>query len=465
MLNQTILSLSVASANRLGKDICPKSDTVVGELVKTTLPANLSEEPVSGIDIAKLIQDVAGIQDVTETSDHASLLANAINNLTIVARDRHVRMRECIRIANDFGVRQEANIRRDDIGLYDIATFELPSIMRNADFMSMYEDIDSSGVMISWTSGMPVLNTEQLSEVVKTGTRFDGPLADFLAGLSEGVLVTVYDKYLRTQEGISDYNPSSGRGNLIIDLDVSYEYAVLFLLCNSLEMKVPENVDMPSNNYKLMLSSVKAAATWVLNHYVTKMEKAATQEILVDRFDATSKQVIVFSEVYDKFIERGGKPEVIQALPALGLTTMKSLDEILTKRETIEHLYTKDLDRLEKKRIETIKSQMISAIANKGKEIYVSLDLDAHNVKDQFEVCASRACDAIEEMSDSDVDTDIGGSLAQALVIGLWPNSKYLEYMKWVNEFSVLYPTEDIRKLEYRATIKWLVSEIVRTIK
>lgn len=465
MLNQTILSLSVASSNRLGRDFCPKPDTVVGELVKSTLPANLGEEQMSGIDIAKLIQDVSGIQDTTETSDHASLLANAINNLTIVARDRHTRMRECIRIANDFGVRQEANIRRDDIGLYDIATFEIPSIMRNADFISMFEDIDANDVMISWASGMPQLTTEQLTECLKTGTRFDGPLAEFLASLSEDIVVSVYDKFLRTQEGVSDYNPLSGRANLIVDLDLSYEYAVLFLLCNSLEMKVPENVKVPTNDYRLMLESIKRAATWVLNRYVSKMEKAALDEILVDRYDPVRKQVIVFSDVYDKFIERGGKPEVIQALPALGLTTMKSLEEILSKRETIEHQYTKDLDRLEKQRIRAIKSQMINAIATKGKDIYVTMNLDSHKVKEDFDICASRACDAIERMSDSEVDTDIGGSLAQAMVIGFWPNSKFLEYMKWVNDFSVLYPTEDIRKLEYRATIKWLVSEIVRTIK
>lgn len=467
MLNDTYLSLAVASAARLGKHISPKNDTVTFSLTKNSLPANIEtgEAEPSNLDVAKLIGEVSGFQDVTESSDHSTMLANSINNLTLVARDRHTRMRECIRIANNFGISQESAIRINDVGLYDIVTFELPTIMSNADFVSLYEEVEyNSGVMVNWFPGMPDLTTEQLTEILKTNTRFDDAIANFLKDFSEDLVLEVYEKYLKTQSGISGFNASSGKGNLIVDLDLSYEYALLFLLCNSLEVNIPEDISMGGNEYRSMLNTVRGACSQVFKMLISKIESADTKGILVDRYDAKEQKVVVFSSSYEKFVSKGGTPEVLQAIPTLGMVSLKTVDDVIASKGSIEVNFKKNHAKIEKARIRSIRDQMITAVCRRGKEIYTSLDRDKLLIKDSFDICCSRAVEAIEALKDSEIDTDIRIILAQALIIGFWPNSKYLEYMNSVNEFHELYPTEDVRKLEYRATIRWIVSEIVRTI-
>lgn len=153
--------------------------------------------------------------------------------------------------------------------------------------------------------------------LVETGVaRFNTELENFIATLPDGYVQEIYNKIFVNRD--ESYNPS-----LLAHLNHLYveptQILVIFLLASRLCEITPEGVQAGLNEYKEYVIDIMSQAARAVCRTLERRESNAKRKVLVsdwsrfreDDIGINPVEIRVNADVYDKWLEAGGSPEVL----------------------------------------------------------------------------------------------------------------------------------------------------------
>lgn len=153
--------------------------------------------------------------------------------------------------------------------------------------------------------------------LVETGiARFNGELTDFVASLPENYITDLYNKvFVSTGE---DYNPSllSWLNPLYVEPN---QILLIHLMAVRLLENVPEGIRAGLNEYKEFMADIVAQSGRSMVRVLERRESAVAKKTLIndwtqfreDDIGITPIAIRVNGDMYGKFLEAGGSPEVL----------------------------------------------------------------------------------------------------------------------------------------------------------
>lgn len=211
--------------------------------------------------------------------------------------------------ANTLGVSNRFNVVVDD----DQSVLRCASLIQQTMAYQDVHVVDASRLHAG--AYVPALAPEDLEARIRTGIAdIDEALGQYLI-THPNALRDVFERVFKdiTLQNPTDYDPGRVFAQLITqDADAAYNAAIIFILAKSFYDNPPEGVAAPDPlAYKAKLTMFREQAGKQL--YI-KARVAAQHEAngtLVTYYDPKSYRVHVVSNVYQDFLEAGGKPEIL----------------------------------------------------------------------------------------------------------------------------------------------------------
>lgn len=153
--------------------------------------------------------------------------------------------------------------------------------------------------------------------LIETGiTRFNGDLADFVASLPENYITDLYNKVFTSTD--DQYNPSllSYLNHLYVEPN---QILLIHLMALKLLDNVPEGIRAGLNEYKEFIAEIIAQSGRAMVRTLERRESAVAKKVLIndwtqfreDDIGITPIVIRVNGDMYSKFLEAGGSPEVL----------------------------------------------------------------------------------------------------------------------------------------------------------
>ena len=194
-----------------------------------------------------------------------------------------------------------------------LASPQLKSVVSDQKQRTVYSDIPLVRVHQAGVSG------SELLDLMKTNSKaFDEVIVEWIkaSGL-EGLVKQVYNDLFVGSQVSHQEDAFLLRVN-----PAKYEVAIIaLLLCWGLVRVPQENINLPLNEYKTKMEIFSAGCAGIIAQAISRYERAAGSKNLVVQYPARERQfcydeleknhIIVNPEVYAKFLEMGGRPEMI----------------------------------------------------------------------------------------------------------------------------------------------------------
>lgn len=194
-----------------------------------------------------------------------------------------------------------------------LASPQLKSVVGDQKSRTVYSDI----ALVRVHQGD--ISAAELMEIMKTNSKaFDDVIVEWVkASELEGLIKQVYHdlfvgRQVTNQEELflSHVNPAR------------YEVAIIaLLLCWGLVRSPQENINLPLSDYKTKMELFSAGCSGIIAQAIARYERAAGSKNLIVQYPASNRQfcyddldknhIIVNPEIYAKFLEMGGRPEMI----------------------------------------------------------------------------------------------------------------------------------------------------------
>lgn len=153
--------------------------------------------------------------------------------------------------------------------------------------------------------------------LIETGVaRFDAELGDFVSDQEPDVVSSIYTKIFVARD--EDYNPSllSHMNHLYVDPN---QILLIHLMAARLMEQTPEGVRSGLNEYKEYVAEILAQSGRAVCRTLERREASAKNKVLIndwtqfreDDIGITPIAIRVNADVYDKWLEAGGTPEVL----------------------------------------------------------------------------------------------------------------------------------------------------------
>lgn len=207
-------------------------------------------------------------------------------------------------------------------------------------------------VRLSLKVPMPAVENE--FELISTGlSRFDEELMDLVSTLEPGTVSDLYRRLFVTES--EDYVPQILQYLNYLRVNPNQPLLV-FLIAHKLIDNIPEGVDASPQMYNEYITSIMAQAGRALCRQLERREAAAKNRILLngwptleaDDLGVTPIAIEVNGDVYNKWLQDGGSPEVLFGAFVSDRTT--NYDLLLERKDSYVNAWARQQRMLEASR-------------------------------------------------------------------------------------------------------------------
>lgn len=171
----------------------------------------------------------------------------------------------------------------------------------------------------------PLLTEQQLRDYLNTGAdRFDKEIQSWIDNIGVKFLVDTYRWYF-VQSALTgqDWHDYDQKVNWLLGTDPwsRKQSIIIYLLTKGLRANIPEGVDMDEISYQEAMALVQAQAGRIVSRCIERRQFLKdTKSLVLDwpmrgrdhlTEDAQLSQILVNTDVYNKWLEDGGKPEIL----------------------------------------------------------------------------------------------------------------------------------------------------------
>ena len=334
MLQKESVLTSYALASLFDKKdrvILPKSNTVLADLVRaTTLPFIASPindgtgqaTPIDG-ELEYFSSQLEGLSSgsLEEPSIHNQISDAYIDDISKYVKN-HISFAKNIAnpVVMDYIERIKlaiANFKFPESSTsFDIQIADIPELLEDDSFLDTLRFYDEKAVISpDLIPSFGPRDNETLNALILLGdTDADQAIVSWLSRKHPNFLQEVWKSFFLDRKQVTDTYITY---NELVRFDIfdKVDYALAgYLLTIKLFESVPEDVTGSLNSYQDTLVQTRNFMGAILADAVRKFNSFSVTKTLVTSFLPTEKGVIVYGNVYRKWLEEGGSPEVIFGL-------------------------------------------------------------------------------------------------------------------------------------------------------
>lgn len=299
-----------------GTVIRPVSGTPLSELVSAATPATFKSVDKSPTP-EDMVKSVVSSKSLTGTPLYSAKIDEFVDLVsTAMATTIDIARNTVNPMISEFNakVTERMNVDVEKVGCIDIVQLFLPKIYKNSaldELTSKYRN--SNNTNVAWPeNAWPAMEGSTIRAVLKPPvSRLADDLGEVLDHVDEDTAEAIYDYLFRNRpvdptlaEVISDYLPIVG-----------------FLLSVAWLDDCPEDIGLSKEEIVNKLTELKAECGFKIQVIISTFERKLTQGIFIRKVPArpyTDKSIIVQGEIYQKWLEDGGTPELLIGAILLG---------------------------------------------------------------------------------------------------------------------------------------------------
>lgn len=221
-----------------------------------------------------------------------------------------------------------------------LVEYNIPDILKDEMFLKDLAPFENRPLVpAERVLNFPVKAAEEIRNHLLTGQKdFDEEILPWSTHLTDEVLSTIWLSFFSRAASTGSSTISAGQltgYNLSQRLDIGLS---VYLICNSLKTTVESTADSVSlqeyNKYLDQAQEWAAALMSGLLKTLAAYQKAGT---LIIYSSAITKTVVVFSPVYERFLQEGGTPEAVLGLMTGNQPRMLTVSgQILAQKKELE---------------------------------------------------------------------------------------------------------------------------------
>lgn len=216
---------------------------------------------------------------------------------------------------------------------FDVEVVDLPAVMREEAFRAMIED-ESGGLLANPESNLVIPHTgpASIADYLMTGSNtYDEKIRLWLQALGDKFVVKAWEEIFSKS--------GTPLVELMADIRDGVNYALMtYLAGRRLTDEIPEGIVLTLSQYRNILSQYKDAAAKQLASYYKRQDTLTKAGMLVLSADSEAYKVKVNGEVYRKYLEQGGKNEVVFG-SVLSNATVKGVDDLIANADEFYQTY------------------------------------------------------------------------------------------------------------------------------
>lgn len=325
---------------------------------------------------------------------------------------------------------------------------------------------------------MTDLDTDTLMGYLVTGnSEVDRLVAELLAGKPVDWLSTVFNRVFRNTTPpasdaaleLSDCVDVRGSDRMLRRFYLTADaVAVSYLLSRGMAVKVPDGVQMGLEQFTNALANIEAQAGLAIGNLLENRSRDFATKNLVLKFaagrpwlgESSSRTIIVNGDVYDKFIDAGGSPEVLMG--ANMLDRNGNYDQLLANGER----YMKEWEKNERLIQSTIDARL-TGITTQGlnrafeKLVREQDDSTLANTKESIIQTARAYTSNLPPQALDALDVTVRFMVCDYL----YPQKHARRLLEQIDRVAERNPDMDIRMAATYATIDLLVDWVVESIQ
>lgn len=305
--------------------------TALGDLVQAIVPPKIKITDDYSAD--KLIHEMSAVKNLNGDpiydsilNDKVDLCVTAILNSIDVARNTINPMIIEFDKRASTAVENHARMSTD----FNIVPIGYPTIFSNPALDELTAKYDESGfVEVSWQeNAWPILDTNEIRNAISSKvTRLQKDIDNIHDHLTDYVVVAIYDFLFRNRPL-----------NVSIELAVSeYIPIVGFLLASNWLDNCPDGVKLSKEDLDKSLTDLKVTCAYKIQSILHDYGRKLSQGTFILKVDNHGRTVSVRSDIYAKWLENGGTPELLIGAILSGDRPPFNMDETLKKRYLTEY--------------------------------------------------------------------------------------------------------------------------------
>lgn len=477
MISRDIAGLAVSHAAALPDHIelsVPNASTLLGAVVETCHVRSMdlgciaqtgagggSDEPERVSSIVNITADYG--QDI---SLHSRVVEAEVDRLAPIVQQhlsvvRNVVKPEVVRFAE--AIRELINADRAATPdyRYDIRQVSVPEVVQDDSIAALLVDSAQVEQPPKHSLDLPLRSTEELIAMMMVGrARQDTKISSWAATLEPQFLQRVWLGVFGTarNSGVA-LSPVSAVDAVITESNYDSLNAALVvaLLGNRLAIEVPADCKLSLNDYQSRLTAINRWAASRVRYYLSRILADIKAERLVVSYG--EKTIYVSEELYRKFLESGGKPEMLLG-SALGQRLNMS-SQLMEKGQELIRIWDLHCASVDRAYELTAKHRLVHSITQ-YLTTFVPCEEGRALIEKAKQVTAGYENEAKLFMLETIRNIDISKSfceyhLATELVAnGLYRFTAGYCILKYMEEISIQMPNMDQREVALLAAVNYI---------
>ena len=370
MLSDRVINAVSGMAKDLvdkGVVLSPSAGTPLYELVSVAMPASIkvsdenSPPPEDQLKTATNANNLDGSPIYGDKlGEYVDLVSTAVSTTVDIARNT------INPLITQFTDKVEENMKHEleSAKGIDIIQVFVPKIYKNSALDELTSRYNKSGyITVEWPeNAWPALEGSYLCDQLKAPVqRLKGDMKEVSDHVDERVAIAFYDYLFRNRAMDADLE------------DASEYYIPLFgfILSTQWEKNFPEGVSLSGDELTSKLVEFKAECGYKIQSIIAGHERKLTQGLFIKKVPTSpyrDKSIVVQGEIYNKWLEKDGTPELLIGAVLLG--TRPGFEISDSERKTYIRAYENDRE-MNQIKVNSSRESIVTITAKKFVSDYI----------------------------------------------------------------------------------------------
>lgn len=343
-----------------------EADSPIAELMKWSYDLSADSRTVSKEDhVPTVLQETTGQVLMEGMTGHSAAVDAEVTRVSKVIAEQLRYVKEEAKPLLDDIYHAAVSTLDDAPSLeVDIVEYDLPELYTSPGFASLmenYSDLDYAAVKSANLRDFPIREEKELMDLVATGSAaFDRDVISIINSHEPGWIVKVYESIFVNYSWEHTEWSSKLNSNLTVfkpTVDLIDDYLIIFLLSRGLTEHPHKEFGKPLSEFRNVLAAKARAAAVAMTLAAGEFIRARNSGTMVIRYETRKTQtwrvtggVSVVRSLYHRFLDEGGKPEVVMGATLLTTDRPRNIKQFQDRSVELAGKYSVEAKRAEASR-------------------------------------------------------------------------------------------------------------------
>ena len=462
-----------------------EDDSPVAELMKWSYDLGADARTISKEDhVPTVLQETTGQVLMEGMTGHSAAVDTEVARVSdIVAKQLRYVKEEAKPLLDDIYQSVVSTLEDTPSLEVEIVEYDLPELYLSPGFASLmetYSDLDYAAIKSAHVRDFPEREEAELMELVATGSAaFDRDVISIINSHDPGWLVKVYKKvFVDYSWEHTEYSPKLESNVTVFKplVDLIDEYLMIFLMSRGLVDDPHASFGKSLTEYRNVLSAKARAAAVAMTLAAGEFIRAREAGTMVIRYETRKSEswrvnggVSVVRSLYHRFLDEGGKPEVVMGAALLKTDRPRNIKQFQERSVELAGKYSTESNRAESSRNASIgelfKSQVSWELHDLiSRPVKVTLPALAEYSTEEPGLWHTKVNAAVNAITQSRWSSEPYMVIRELLGKLVWPGTNIIDILTTVDEEMEKHADLEPREAAYRATLRVLARHYLQFV-